>query len=112
MDGWGQPQDRVDTEIRRRVKDWILANYRAGIAEGKPQPLEPSAAGRLAEVGVPTLVLIGLDDEPGCVVAGRQLAVSVPAAQAVEFPGVAHMIQLEEPERFAQVVLDFLAEIR
>lgn len=110
VDGWGQPKDRVDPEIRRRVKDWILANYRAQIAEGKPQPLAPSAKERLAEVGVPTLVLIGADDEPGCVIAERHLASSVPGARVVEFPGVAHMIQLEETGRFNEVVLDFLAE--
>jgi pimeloyl-ACP methyl ester carboxylesterase len=109
VDGWGQPQDRVDPEIRRRVKDWILANYRAGLAEGKPQPLDPPAAGRLAEVDVPTLVLIGTADEPGSVVAERHLAASVPGAQVVELPGVAHMIQLEEPELFTKLVLDFLA---
>jgi pimeloyl-ACP methyl ester carboxylesterase len=109
VDGWGQPQDRVDPEIRQRVKDWILANYRAGLAEGKPQPLDPPAAGRLTEVGVPTLVLIGTADEPGSVVAERHLAASVPGAQVVELPGVAHMIQLEEPELFTKLVLDFLA---
>lgn len=109
VDGWGQSQDRVDAEIRRRVKDWILANYRADIAEGKPQPLEPPAAGRLAEVRVPTLVMIGSADEPGGVIAERHLAASVSGAQVVEFPGVAHMIQLEEPERFNELVLDFLA---
>jgi 3-oxoadipate enol-lactonase len=109
VDGWGQPQDRVEAGIRRRVQDWILANYGADIAEGKPQPLEPPAAERLAEVRVPTLVMIGVADEPGGVIAERHLAASVPGAQVVEFPGVAHMIQLEEPERFAQLVLDFLA---
>jgi 3-oxoadipate enol-lactonase len=109
VDGWGQPQDRVEAGIRRRVQDWILANYRADIAEGKPQPLKPPAAERLAEVRVPTLVMIGAADEPGGVIAERHLAASVPGAQVVEFPGAAHMIQLEEPERFAQLVLDFLA---
>ena len=108
VDGWGQPPDRVDAEIRRRVKDWILANYHAGIAGGKPQPLDPLAAGRLGEVRVPTLVLIGQADDPGEVITERHLAATVAGAQVVEFPGVAHMIQLEEPERFTQVVLDFL----
>ncbi len=110
VDGWGRPQDRVDAEIRRRVQDWILANYRAELAEGKPQALDPPAAGRLAELDVPTLVLIGVEDEPGCVVAERRLAASVKGARAVEFPGVAHMIQLEEPARFNQRVLEFLGD--
>jgi 3-oxoadipate enol-lactonase len=111
VDGWGQPQDRVSATIRRQVKDWILANYDASLAEGKPQPLEPPAAERLSDVRVPTLVLIGADDEPGTVIAERELAASVSGARAVEFPGVAHMIQLEEPQRFTELVLGFLAEI-
>ena len=112
VDGWGQSQDRVDAEIRRQVKDWILANYRAGLAEGKPQPLSRPAAERLGEVRVPTLVLIGAADEPGSVISERHLAASVAGAQVVEFPGVAHMIQLEEPERFTELVLDFLERAR
>jgi pimeloyl-ACP methyl ester carboxylesterase len=108
VDGWGQPADRVDPALRKKVKDWILSNYRAGIAEGKPQPLQPSAAQRLGEVRAPLLVLIGEVDEPGSVAAERHLAASVAGARAVEFPSVAHMIQLEEPERFNQVVLEFL----
>jgi pimeloyl-ACP methyl ester carboxylesterase len=111
VDGWGQPTMRIDPALRRKVHEWILASYQAAKAEGKPQPLDPPAVQRLAEVRVPTLVLIGEVDEPGGIVAERHLAASVPGARVIEFPGVAHMIQLEEPERFNRVVLDFLAEV-
>lgn len=49
--------------------------------------------------------------EAGGVAAGRHLAASVAGARLVEFPGVAHMIQLEGPERFNRLVLGFLAEV-
>jgi 3-oxoadipate enol-lactonase len=111
VDGWGQPPSRVDPELRRRVQDWILTTYRAEKAEGRPQPLESPAVERLAELRVPTLVLVGGVDEAGGVAAERHLAASVAGARAVEFPNVAHMIQLEEPKRFNQVVLEFLAGI-
>jgi 3-oxoadipate enol-lactonase len=111
VDGWGQPPTRVDTELRRKVHDWILDIYRAEKAEGKPQPLVPPAAERLAEIRVPTLVMIGEVDEAGGIAAERHLTASVAGARLVEFPGVAHMIQLEEPERFNQLTLDFLSEV-
>jgi 3-oxoadipate enol-lactonase len=111
VDGWGQPATRVDPALRRQVHGWIKASYEAGKAEGQPEPLEPPAAERLAEVRVPTLVMVGEVDEPGGVVAERHLAASVDGARLVEFPGVAHMIQLEEPERFNALVLEFLAEV-
>jgi pimeloyl-ACP methyl ester carboxylesterase len=111
VDGWGHPTTRIDPELRRMVHGWILSNYRAGKVEGQPQPLDPPAVGRLGEVRVPTLVMVGEADEAAGVVAGRHLAASVAGAQLVEFPGVAHMIQLEQPERFNRHVLDFLAQV-
>jgi len=63
-------------------------------------------------VRVPTLVMIGTVDEPGGVAAGKHLARTVAGARLVEFPEVAHMIQLEEPVRFNTLVLEFLSKIR
>jgi 3-oxoadipate enol-lactonase len=111
VDGWGQPKTRIDPELRSRVKGWILENYRAEKAEGKPQPAKPPAAERLDEVRVPVLVLVGDADEAGTVAGGRHLAASVDGAELVEFPGVAHMIHLEEPERVNQLVLEFLGAV-
>jgi 3-oxoadipate enol-lactonase len=111
VDGWGQPPTRVNADVRRRVHDWILSSYRAEKPEGKPQSLDPPAVQRLAEVRAPTLVMIGDVDEPGGVAAGRYLASSVAGGRLVEFHDVAHMIQLEEPERFNTLVLEFLAEM-
>ena len=111
VDGWGQPPTRVDPGLRHRVHDWILATYLAEKEEGEPQPLDPPAAGRLGEVRVPTLVMIGMADEPGGILNGRTIAAKVPGARLVEFENVAHMIQLEEPERFDRLVLEFLAGV-
>lgn len=110
VDGWGQPASRVDPEIRTRVKGWILAGYQAENGEAEPRALEPRAAERLHEVSVPTMVLIGDADEPGIVAAGRHLADSVKGARSVEFPGVAHMIQLERPAEVTSLLLDFFSE--
>ena len=109
VDGWGQPSGRINAELRRTVFGWIEANYRAEKVEGKPQALDPPAAERLDEVRVPTMVMIGEVDEAGGVEAERHLAASVAGAQVVAFPGVAHMIHLEEPDRFNQLVIEFLA---
>jgi 3-oxoadipate enol-lactonase len=108
VDGWGQPTDRVDGALREKVHGWILSSMEADKPEGKPQPLDPPAAERLGDLDIPTLVLIGQADEPAAVLAERHLASSVTGAQVVEFPGVAHMIHLEEPQRFNELVLEFL----
>ena len=105
-DGQGQSPDRVP-EVRRRVHDWVLANYRAEKEEGEPQPLDPPAVGRLGELRAPLLVMLGTLDEPATVDSMRYLARTVPGARLEEFEA-AHMVNLEHPERFNRVLREFL----
>ena len=105
-DGPAQTADRVP-EVRRRVHDWILANYRAEKEEGEPQPLDPPAAGRLGDLRTPLLVMLGTLDEPATVDAMRYLARTVPGARVEEFES-AHMVNLEHPERFNRILREFL----
>jgi len=111
VDGWGQPESRVSQALRHRVHDWIVETYHAEKNEGQPQPLDPPAVGRLDEVDVPVLVVLGTADEHGSVLSSRRLAERVAGARLEEFAGVAHMVHLEEPERFNRLVLDFLEAV-
>ena len=111
VDGPGQSRDRVAPTIRELVHGWILSNYRAEKAEGQPQPLTPPATGRLGEIRVPVLVMIGDLDDPGTQQSCRRLAAEVPNGRLETFNGAAHMINLEQPERFNRLVLEFLAEV-
>jgi FAD/FMN-containing dehydrogenase/pimeloyl-ACP methyl ester carboxylesterase len=109
--GPGQPADRVP-EVRARIYEWELANYRAGKVEGTPQPLDPPAAGRLGDLKVPLLVILGTLDEPGTSGSMRHLAEAVPNARLEVFEGVAHMLNLERPDRFNALLRDFLDGMR
>jgi 3-oxoadipate enol-lactonase len=108
--GPGQPTDRVP-QVRARIHDWELANYRAEKVEGMPQVLDPPAAGRLGELKVPLLVILGTLDEPGTSGSMRHLAESVPHARLEVFEDVAHMLNLERPERFNALLREFLDEV-
>lgn len=107
-DGPGQPTGRVDPAVHAQVHGWILTNYRAEKEEGVPQPLDPPAVGRLSELQSPLLVMIGTVDEPGTRDACRHLAASVPGARLEVFEGAAHMLNLEQPERFHALLRQFL----
>ena len=108
VDGWGQPTARVDRTLRDRVKGDVLATYQAENEEGLPQSLEPRAADRLGELTVPLLVMSGILDEARSRATAAHLAASVPKSRSVEVAGVAHMIQLEAPERVNEELRDFL----
>jgi 3-oxoadipate enol-lactonase len=111
VDGPRQPRDRVPSAIRQRVHDWIAEAYRDHAAEELTAvPLEPPAAGRLGEIAVPALVMVGDLDEGATIEPGRKLATDIPNARLEVFEGVAHMVNLEQPERFNQLLRDFLAE--
>jgi 3-oxoadipate enol-lactonase len=109
--GPGQPADRV-TDVRAKVHDWVLENYRAEKEEGRPIVLDPPAVGRLNELSMPLLVMIGTLDDPGTQASMRHLAKEVPHARLEVFDGVAHMINLEQPERFNRVLREFLDGVR
>jgi pimeloyl-ACP methyl ester carboxylesterase len=108
VDGPGQSPDRVDPSIRRRVEEWIGSNYRAEKVAGRPRSLEPAAAGRLGEVESPTLVVVGDLDETLVIEESKMLASQIPDARLEVFAGAAHMLNLEQPERFNRTVLAFL----
>jgi pimeloyl-ACP methyl ester carboxylesterase len=108
VDGVGQPADRVPLAIRERVRTMSLANYVAEHPEGEPIVLDPPAAGRLADVRVPTLVIVGELDTTGTRAAMNAVAAGIDGARLVIMPGVAHLPNLEQPERFRALVLELL----
>jgi pimeloyl-ACP methyl ester carboxylesterase len=110
-DGPGQSPDRVP-EIRARVHEWVLDTYRAEKEEGQPQPLDPPAAGRLGELRAPLLVVVGTLDDPGTIESMEHLAAYVPGARLERFEGAAHMLNLEQPDRFTALVRDHVAASR
>jgi pimeloyl-ACP methyl ester carboxylesterase len=60
VDGGSRTPDQVDPLVRERVREMLLCRARERVAE---QQLEPAAVGRLAELDVPTLIIVGdLDD--------------------------------------------------
>lgn len=80
-------------------------------AERKPTPrLEPPAAGRLAEVAAPTLVMVGDVDVSEVIAAADVLAAGISGARKHVFQGAAHMLNLERPTEFNSAVLEFLSE--
>jgi 3-oxoadipate enol-lactonase len=107
-DGPGQPEGRAAPEVREKLRQMISENYARNEPEPTAQPLDPPAAGRQAEIRVPTLVMIGDLDESVTQVMADAMEAGIPGARKVVFPGVAHMVSMERPEEFTRHVLDFL----
>src|SRR5579859_6912533 len=112
VDGDQRSPDQVDPRVRALVYQMDLQAMRNEVAaQGQahePPPPERPAAARLAEVRAPTLVIFGDLDAPITLSSSEALAAGIPGARRVVVPGTAHLLNMEQPERFNQVVLNFL----
>jgi pimeloyl-ACP methyl ester carboxylesterase len=64
----------------------------------------------LEKIQIPTLLLIGDEDEP-CIEPGIFMKRHIPRAGLVTFPQTGHTLNLEEPDLFNRVVLDFITMV-
>jgi pimeloyl-ACP methyl ester carboxylesterase len=109
LDGPTAPEGRVTGAAR----DLFLQMNRRALAadETGEQIVEISAWDRLAEIGVPTLLLVGEHDlryiHENCAHAAR----TIPGARLVELPGVAHLPHLENDELTIAEIAAFVAAL-
>jgi pimeloyl-ACP methyl ester carboxylesterase len=73
--------------------------------------LEPPAGERLGEIAVPTLVLIGDQDVSAIQAIAEKLATTIPGARKVVLTNTAHVPNMEQPEVFNRLVLEFLGSL-
>ncbi len=101
--------DEVDSSVRNLVWEMnliALRNEAAGLGE-EWEP-EPPAADRLPDVQAPTLLIVGDEDQPRVFAAADLLEKEIPNARKVVMHGTAHVPNMERPEEFNRLVLDFL----
>jgi 3-oxoadipate enol-lactonase len=110
VDGPERSPEAVDPAVRARVREMNLQTYlrHAETEEDVRRTLEPPASERLREIRVPTLVLIGDQDVSAIQAIAEKLAATIPGARKVVLPNTAHVPNMEQPEVFNRLVLDFL----
>lgn len=72
------------------------------------QPLDPPAWGRLHEIAVPTLLIVGEQDDIALHHFADTLEQEISGARRVTIAGTHHMTNMEKPEEFNRIILDFL----
>ena len=66
----------------------------------------------LGAIGVPTLLIGGEFDRVAAPAVMKQMAEAIPDARYAELKGIGHLMNLEAPEDFDALLLDFLAQTR
>jgi 3-oxoadipate enol-lactonase len=108
VDGPDRSPDAVDPEMRERVREMNAALFVRDDDAGEEIPLDPPAAERLAEITAPTLVVYGDKDVMDVREAAGPLATTIPGARLAVILDAAHLPQMEQPELFNEIALEFL----
>ncbi len=113
-DGPLRTPQQVDPSVRERVKAMTLRNYRRPDDVDGPEPLEPEppAAQRLADIKVPTLIIVGDADVREILTIADTLVASIAGAKKVVIPNTAHHLNMEKPAEFNRIVLNFLGSLQ
>ena len=70
------------------------------------------AAGRLKEIRVPTLILVGDRDNPAMPHLANYLRRGIPSAEVEVVPGADHLLNLSRPDAFDVALSGFLSQVR
>jgi pimeloyl-ACP methyl ester carboxylesterase len=95
------PPETKDPRVRAANRK-VIDHYHG------PEATDEPLAARLGEVRAPTLVLLGTKDGVTPPEAGRRLKHSIPNSYLTYIFDAAHVIEVDQPERFVRVVRDFL----
>jgi len=109
IDGPRRDASRVDPVYRNRARQLHRENFKLQRFATQEDQLKTPAIGRLGEISVPTLVVIGDEDEKDLARLADKLAAEVPGATKTENAKAAHLPSLEHPPLFDQILSDFLA---
>lgn len=110
VDGLDRTPEQVRPGVRERVSEMNLASLRRidEQEQAQQQRLDPPAAGRLGEIAAPTLVIVGDRDVPDIQHIAEVLEQGIPNARKVVMADAAHVPNMEWPDQFNRIVLDFL----
>jgi len=108
VDRAGHRPTAVREAVRRRVRQMNARAYELASDAPNRKPLRPPALTRLKQIAAPTLIVTGDRDMPDIATIAKRLERGIPNVQTATVPDAAHILNMEQPDRFNELVLDFL----
>jgi len=105
-DGPHRASEGVDPEVREKVR-LMARNGLEHAMEGRL--IDPPAIERLDELELPMLMVVGELDMPGILEIADLVVAANPNAELVTIPDVAHMVNMEKPDEFNELLLDYFS---
>lgn len=108
-DGPGRASAEVDSAVREKVR--LMASETVAKPGTWGPVVEAGALDRLGEIEVPTLVIVGELDMSDIRGIADAIVDNVAGARQVVVPKVAHMVNMEAPDAFNDLLVGFLREL-
>lgn len=111
VDGPHRDAGEVSPGLRDLVREMQRRAFEvtAGWEAVEEKELDPPALERLAEIRVPTLVLVGALDLDAITDTARRVTDALPHARRVDWSDTAHLPSMERPEDFLALLRSWLA---
>lgn len=103
--------DAVDPVMRDYLIDRVARNDKAAYVRAARAGFGFSVGDRLGEIGAPTLVVIGDQDRVTPPPLSDDIATRIPGARLAQIAGAGHISNIERPQEFNRVVLEFLESV-
>ena len=107
--GFNRDAANVDAAVMDKVRSMAKGSLAKINSQIVFKELDPPAIARLNEIQAPTLVVVGDHDQSYLLDLVRRVAAEAADAQIAVIPVAAHMVNMEKPDPFNDVVLAFLA---
>lgn len=115
VDGEHREPNQVDAKMRQHAAamNKIPVQRRTWAMDMEPvNPLNPPAVSRLKDIHVPTLLIAGALDNSEIIRAAGVMEKEIKGAKKVVIEDAAHVPNMDQPEEFNRIVLDFLGDIK
>jgi len=112
FDGMGREEADVDPAAQALAYEMsrlALEHESKGLGQWVPEG-KINAPERLGEIRVPVLAVVGEFDEPYIHAAADYMAARIADFRRVTFPDAAHLVNMDQPKRFEEVVGGFMDE--
>ncbi|MSP13094.1 MAG: alpha/beta hydrolase [Chloroflexi bacterium] len=114
---WFDGMDRTPAQVNQPMRRLAYEMNRIALSHeskelGKRLPDAPSpAAGRLAELDIPVLAIVGVQDIPYMLAAADYMVEHIRSVRKVVFEDAAHLSNMDQPDAFRRTVREFLDEL-
>ncbi len=113
FDGMDRTPDQVNQAMRKLLceMDRIVLSHEVKQLGKRLPNTQAAAFGRLADLDIPVLVIVGAHDTPYMLAAADYMTEKIQSARKVIIEDAAHLPNMDQPQEFQRIVKDFLGSL-